>query len=505
MSTDKPNIPASPEAVSRLGISWRSLLDALPVMVFLFRDDGRIEYMNRSGRSCFGPTCSREAADGLKALWQSCVREVHEDARNSPEAGTCRVTQIETMTVEFVAVPFTGHDREPLLFLVLRDISRQQENRQELLQAKASLELLLQQKISALQACAEQCTRLTHQTSGLKSQLVHHQYVHQMIGSSNKMRELREMILQVSSSDATVLITGESGTGKELVANLLQAASSRADKPYLKVDCKGLSDVLLEAELFGAAPDQEADTPGQIGKFEIVNGGTLFLDKISVLSPRMQVALLRVLQHGEIMPLGRTEPVEVNVRVIAATNTDLEQLVAKKQFRLDLYYRLRLINIRIPPLRERREDLVELAGYFVNQAQQQYGKKVDFLPQTLLPRLLAHDWPGNVRELENLMQRAVLMAREPQLTGEDLVFVQEMQNEAPLPGDPFRLEEKLGVLPLKNMVAEFEADIIRRILTRFKGNVAAAAMQLGIGKTALYDKMKSYGISAKQIKHEGGV
>jgi transcriptional regulator with PAS, ATPase and Fis domain len=321
-----------------------------------------------------------------------------------------------------------------------------------------------------------------------------------MVGRSRKMRELREMIHQVSGSDATILITGESGTGKELVANLVKATSQRDDKPFLKINCNAINDSLLEADLFGYEKGSfTGATNRKIGKFEVVDGGTIFLDEIGDISPRMQVALLRILQNGEIIRVGGTEPVRVNVRVIAATNVDLAQAVKEKKFRLDLYYRLNIINIDIPPLRDRKEDIVELVSHFVNHYREAFKKEIDFVPKSTITRLLAHDWPGNVRELENLIQRAVLMAKGKMITENDLIFDND-PTMSQQQTDSFNIDQKLGSQALKNLVAEVEASIIQRALHKYAGNVATVADQLKIGKTALYDKMKQYGLSAKSIK-----
>jgi len=321
-----------------------------------------------------------------------------------------------------------------------------------------------------------------------------------MVGRSRKMRELREMIHQVAGSDATILITGESGTGKELVANLLKATSQREDKPFLKINCNAINDSLLEADLFGYEKGAfTGATARKVGKFEVVDGGTIFLDEIGDISPRMQVSLLRVLQNGEIIRVGGNEPIKVDVRVIAATNVDLAQAVKDKKFRLDLYYRLNIINIDIPPLRERKEDIVELVSFFVNHYREAFKKEIDFVPKSIINRLLAHDWPGNVRELENLIQRAVLMAKGKMITEADLIFDQDPRIEQQRV-DTFNIDDKLGALPLKAIVADFEAAIIHRALDKYNGNVSTAATQLKLGKTALYDKMKQHGISAKHIK-----
>jgi transcriptional regulator with PAS, ATPase and Fis domain len=213
----------------------------------------------------------------------------------------------------------------------------------------------------------------------------------------------------------------------------------------------------------------------------------------------MQASLLRVLQNGEIVRVGGTEPVKIDVRVIAATNVNLAEAVKEKKFRLDLYYRLNIINVDIPPLRERKEDIVELVSHFVKHYREAFKKEIDFVPQSIINRMLNHDWPGNVRELENLIQRAVLMAKGKMITEDDLFFDQNLEQQH-ASGPAADVQAKIGLLPLKGILAEFETDVIRQALSKCKGNVSQAARELDIGKTALYDKMKRYAISAKEIK-----
>ena len=280
----------------------------------------------------------------------------------------------------------------------------------------------------------------------------------------------------------------------------MQATSAREDKPFLKINCNAISDSLLEADLFGY--EKGAFTGAQtrkIGKFEVVDGGTIFLDEIGDISPHMQVSLLRVLQNGEIIRVGGNEPVQVDVRVIAATNVDLAQAVKDKKFRLDLYYRLNIITIDIPPLRDRKEDIVELVSHFVNHYRLAFDKEIDFVPKSVINRLLLHDWPGNVRELENLIQRAVLMSKGKMITEGDLLFDQDPRMEQPV-RNGFDLNGRLGSLPLKEILAEVETTVITETLRRCEGNVGLAATQLHIGKTALYDKMKQRGILPKVLR-----
>ena len=487
------------DEVHRLSTNWQTLLDAMPELVFLIRDDFVVEYMNRSAKTCFGFPCPPDVADCMKAIGRNCQENLAQ-SKSSTGNGKVMEAQIGITAVEYSSVPFVGYTGEKLIMLVMRDITQRKTFERELLEFNTSIETILQQKISELQASEEMRQRLSRQVNSLKSQLGHHHQADKMVGKSRKMRELREMIHQVSGSDATILITGESGTGKELVANLVKATSARDDKPFLKINCNAINDSILEADLFGYEKGAfTGATARKVGKFEVVDSGTIFLDEIGDISPRMQVNLLRVLQNGEILRVGGTEPVKIDVRVIAATNVDLAQAVKEKKFRLDLYYRLNIINIEMPPLRDRKEDIVELVSYFVNHYREAFKKEIDFVPKSIINRLLTHDWPGNVRELENLIQRAVLMAKGKMITDSDLMFDQDPRVEQQKT-DSYNIDEKLGLLPLKSIVAEFEAAIINRALHKYSGNVSTAANQLKIGKTALYDKLKQHDISAKHIK-----
>jgi transcriptional regulator with PAS, ATPase and Fis domain len=267
----------------------------------------------------------------------------------------------------------------------------------------------------------------------------------------------------------------------------------------LKINCNTINDSLLESDLFGHEKGAftGADSKRK-GKFEVVDGGTIFLDEIGDISPRMQAALLRVLQDGDIIRVGGNSPVKVDVRVIAATNLNLAQMVQNGSFRLDLYYRLNIINISIPPLRERKEDIIDLTTYFIKKYRQAFKKEINFLPQSILDRLLLHDWPGNVRELENVIQRAVLMAKNNIITENELFFDSPVEEQNQFAQKNYI--QKMDGRSLKDMVSEFEKDIILHSLEKNHGNVPNTVKQLDIGKTAFYDKMKRYSISPKTLK-----
>jgi two-component system, NtrC family, response regulator HydG len=308
----------------------------------------------------------------------------------------------------------------------------------------------------------------------------------EVIGSSPAWRKVGEMVEQIAPSRATVLIIGESGTGKELIAGLIHQLSTRADRPFVTLNAAALPATLLEAELFGH--EKGAFTGAQqrkLGRFELADGGTLFLDEIGDMPPEVQVKILRVLQDGSFERLGSTRTLQVDVRVVAATNKDLMQEVEAGRFRLDLYYRLNVISLRLPTLRERHEDIPLLVAHFLRKFAAQNNKQVTGIQQQALHLLQLADWPGNVRELENVIERAVVLAKDPIISVAELpANFQEKQLVSP-PSDHF-------ALPRNATLAEIEREAIAQALQHSGGNRQATARSLRIGLATLYRKLKEY-------------
>ncbi len=253
--------------------------------------------------------------------------------------------------------------------------------------------------------------RLQQENTQLRQELKERYDFRNIVGTSRPMQTLYEQMAQVAGASTTVLIRGESGTGKELIAHALHYHSPRANKPYVKVNCGALPEELVESELFGYEPGAFTDAKGtKKGKFELASGGTLFLDEVGELTPGTQVKLLRVLQEREIERLGGTQPIKVNVRLIAATNSDLETAIRNRMFREDLYYRLNVFSVYVPPLRERKSDILLLADHFVEKYARLHEKEVRRIATTAIDLMMSYHWPGNVRELENVVERAVLVA-----------------------------------------------------------------------------------------------
>jgi DNA-binding NtrC family response regulator len=308
----------------------------------------------------------------------------------------------------------------------------------------------------------------------------------QVIGSSPQWRKICDMVEQVAPAKATVLITGESGTGKELIASLLHRLSPRADRPFVTLNAAALPATLLEAELFGY--EKGAFTGAQQrkpGRFELADGGTLFLDEIGDMPMEVQVKLLRVLQDGTFERLGGTRTQQVDVRVVAASNKDLTQEVETQRFRLDLYYRLNVITLNLPPLRARREDIPLLVSHFLRKYAEQNHKEVTAIQQQALQRLEAYDWPGNVRELENVIERAVVLGQGPTIGVAELPDHLQVKEPVIPTNDHFSL-------PVNATLAEIERAAIVQALQQSSGNRQAAARTLDIGVATLYRKLKTY-------------
>jgi DNA-binding NtrC family response regulator len=304
----------------------------------------------------------------------------------------------------------------------------------------------------------------------------------QILGKSKPMREVFELIRRVANSPTNILITGESGTGKELVAKAIHYNSDRKDAPFIPVNCAAIPDQLLESELFGHMRGSFTDAKGdKHGLFEEAHKGTLFLDEISELPITLQAKLLRAIQEKEIRRIGATKPISVDVRIIAATNLNLAEEVKAKRFREDLYYRLNVIEVKLPPLRDRREDIPLLVDGFLKKCGEARGKEVKGVTESALAMLMDYMWPGNVRELENVVERAVTLSRREKIMPDDLPPI--VQGAL---GDRRVLEEAAEkTLPLH----EIEKEYIKKILEKTGGNKYQAAQVLGIDRKTLYRKL----------------
>ena len=361
------------------------------------------------------------------------------------------------------------------------------------------------EELKAVMSKALDYSRLVDENEKLKSAAG---ATEQMIGSSQGMLHVKDLIEQAGPSEATILVLGESGTGKELVAEGLHRASQRADKPLIKVNCAALPADLLESELFGyvkgAFTGANANKPG---RFQLASGGTLFLDEIGEMEQVLQAKILRALQEKVVEPLGSVSPVETDVRIIAATNRDLKQEVEKGNFREDLYYRLSVLEIRIPPLRERVGDLPSLVAYLLEKLGRKNNKKVRSVSPSFLDVLNRYDWPGNVRELENVLERAIILSRS-EVLGPELLPPQ-VQNPAPRRPEPAAATQPQlqqpqpapqaapAMPPGTTSLDDAERQALINALEANRHHRERTAEALGISRRTLQYKLKKYGLTRR--------
>jgi DNA-binding NtrC family response regulator len=350
-----------------------------------------------------------------------------------------------------------------------------------------------------IESAVEAMQRLKNENLSLRQVLDDQVKYPFLIGGSPVMEKVYQRIQQVARTSATILITGESGTGKELAAKTIHYHSQRKDKGFVAVNCSALPETLIESELFGHL---KGSFTGAIrdkkGLVEEADGGTLFLDEIGDLNLIMQTKLLRLLQEGEYKPVGSSKTLTADVRFIAATNMDLIEKVRKKEFREDLYYRLNVIQITMPPLRDRREDIVLLTRHFMEKFIRINQKTIKGITPEALDGLMARDWPGNIRELENVIERGVI------LTASDLLQVFDLfPADQPTPFI-FDIREDVFQAPFKDakerLISDFHAEYIRRVLSRVGGNVSLAAKECGLKRPYLHRLMKEHDIKAKSFR-----
>jgi two-component system, NtrC family, response regulator AtoC len=328
---------------------------------------------------------------------------------------------------------------------------------------------------------------LRKEVDELRSELKSKYTFENIIGQSGVMQDVFRAVEKVVNSNVTVLIQGESGTGKELIARAIHFHSeARANKPFVAVNCSALPESLLESELFGHEKGSFTGAMGRrIGKFEQANGGTVFLDEIGLMTPATQSKVLRVLQEREFERVGGNELIKVDVRVISATNKDLEEEMKNGTFREDLFYRIAVFPIKLPALRERKEDIPLLSAYFLKKYSQQENKVIDGIDPDALDLLMAYNWPGNVRELENAIERACVLSSTRELTSKDLPSAVRSLGEK-------RIYESDNTLA--SWIEKLEEDALRQALLECEGNISKTAKKLGIGRATIYRKAKKYGL-----------
>ncbi|HDP97567.1 MAG TPA: sigma-54-dependent Fis family transcriptional regulator [bacterium] len=330
-------------------------------------------------------------------------------------------------------------------------------------------------------------TTLEREVSDLRSELKRKYAFDNIIGQSGVINDVFKSMEKVVNSNVTVLIQGESGTGKELIARAIHYHSkTRANKPFVAVNCTALPESLLESELFGHEKGSFTGAHGRrIGKFEQADTGTIFLDEIGMMSPATQAKVLRVLQEREFERVGGSEMIKVDVRVISATNRDLEEAMKNSEFREDLYYRLSVFPIKLPPLRERKEDIPLLAAHFLKKYSDQENKHLESISSDALELLMAYNWPGNVRELENAIERAAVLTNTDEITAKDLPPAVRSIGEK-------KIYESDSTL--SGWIEKLEEEALRQALLENEGNISKTAKKLGIGRATIYRKAKKYGL-----------
>jgi DNA-binding NtrC family response regulator len=421
---------------------------------------------------------AQDGPDALRRIEESDVQMLIADTRMPTVSGVEFVKQAKNLRPELVLIaysPFVSN-----------------ETTAELLRAGAFFFLEKPFNLERLENAINQ--GLEHQalqSRKLKQQpkLKNGEHLKSIIGQSEKMLALFEMIEKVAATDSTILIQGESGTGKELVARAIHDLSERSQRNFVAVNCAAIPDDLLESELFGHVKGSfTGAVVSRMGRFEVADKGTLFLDEIGDMKPNLQVKLLRVLQTREIEPVGGTRPKKIDVRIIAATNQNLDQMVANREFREDLFYRLSVIPIALPPLRERGGDVALLLNSFLKKFNRVNNRNIEGFDHQVMEILTHYQWPGNVRELENLVERLVIITSGTEVTYLDLPEKYRGGRRASRSHAPVTLNNA-GIC-LQSAVEEFENGLIKQALQRTGGNKKEAAMLLNLKRTTLIEKLK---------------
>jgi DNA-binding NtrC family response regulator len=429
--------------------------------------------LSRKGHQC---TVAVNGEDGLRAIHERSFDLIITDMVMPGFDGVTFVNTIKTVDPNIPVIMITGHGSidnavkamKAGAFHFLSKPIRMAELGIYVDKALASHEMLVEVK-------------------ELKDRIKSYQLSSAIIGSSQAMRNIITRVEQIAPSTANVMITGETGTGKEMIANVIHALSPRADREMVKVNCGALPETLLESELFGH--EKGAFTGAykeHQGRFELAHQSTIFLDEIGEMSPSAQVRLLRVLQEGQFERVGSSRPVQVDVRLIAATNRDLQELVKQGKFREDLYYRINVFLLRLPSLCERQGDIALLASHFIRKYAEKNNKKIEGLGQNAYAILEAYHWPGNVRELENVIEHAVIMARGNRILEEHLPELLHRNQTRP---------QRKIVIPLGYSASEAEAIVIQQTMEMTQGDKDAAAKILGFSPRTLYRKLKEHNIA----------
>ena len=482
----------------------RSLLRVLEMLerdhdvvkaAFVFRDPDSDELVIEAG---IGIT-----ADGLRARYrigegimgrvvQSAKPIVVPDVSREPLFlnRAARRRSLQGMATSFVCVPIL-YGRAAIGALGVEVELRQDREFDELARFLEVVAAMTAQAVKADRFAESERRRLLDENTHLRLELKERYELSNLVGNSGPMRQVYEQVAQVAATSTTVVIRGESGTGKELIAHAIHYSSERAKKPFIRVNCAALPASLIESELFGHEKGAFTGAHGRKqGRFELADGGTLFLDEIGDLDVATQVKLLRVLQEREFERVGGTETVKVNVRMIAATNKDLERAIEDRTFREDLYYRLNVFAIFVPALRERKTDIMLLADFFLSKYAREHKKSIRRISTPAIDMLVSYHWPGNVRELENTVERAVLVCDANVIHGHHL----------PPTLQTAEASGTVVAVTLADAVAKLEKDLIQDALKTARGNCARAARLLGSTERVINYKIRKYGLDSARFR-----
>ncbi len=426
-----------------------------------------------------------EGATGLaaKSMEPVVVENVHNDILFLNKSG-----KRNNDTISYIAVPMIVDDK--VIGVLASNLTKQtQISFDETIRILTIISSLFAQSINSSNLIKQERERLNELKQYYKMEWdskVHN--FGDIIGESKKMKAVFNVIERIAQSDVTILVRGETGTGKELVAAAIHKRSKRADEPFIKLNCAAITDTLLESELFGHEKGAFTDAKEtRKGRFELADKGTLFLDEIGDISASAQVKLLRVLQEREFERVGGSKTIKVNVRLVAATNRDLEKMVKDGDFREDLYYRLNVIPIDLPPLRQRGDDIKLLVNFFLERSMKNHKKRV-VITEEAMDKLMGYPWPGNVREMENTIERIVLMGNEDGISAQDMLLLLPALNNK-------TLTNEYKTIPVENKTLDqLEQEAIEMALDSSDGNQAQAAEMLGITQRQIGYKIKKYGI-----------
>jgi DNA-binding NtrC family response regulator len=468
-------------------------LDDLAYPVLVVDDEkGNLDTFRFNFRRTFQLLTASSGREGLEVLREHPVAVVIADQRMPGMTGLEFLREARDVRPNAVGIILTAYaDVEVLLGainsgVVYRYVQKPWD--------RDELTVVIRQALERYHLVAENerlLTRLEELNRYLQRELEAELHVGRLVGSSVALRAVLEQVRQVAPTSSTVLLRGESGTGKELIAHAIHHNSPRRDKPFVRVNCAALAPGVLESELFGHERGSFTGAMARrLGRFELAHAGTLFLDEVGDLPIEVQIKLLRVIQEGEFERVGGSRTIKVDVRLISATSAPLERLLDEGRFREDLYYRLNVFPLHVPPLRDRKEDIPELVQHFIARHRQRVGKAITGIEPDALARLLVHDWPGNVRELENLVERALILAPGERITAESLAFQGRPQKAPPPFGPP--VDEPRGTLDAT--LEALEKRQIEDALRRLGGSKSEVARELGINRTTLYYRLKKHGL-----------